>query len=196
MRHKVCSSSSALAHESAALRRATAADLKERWRVLYSTEPPRRISRDLLMRALAYRIHEKALGGLKPSTRRLLAKVEADASARRSLQVVPEPTLKPGTVLLREWHGTQHQVIVREDGIVFQGRQYNSLSQVAYRLTGAKWSEPHFFGLRPNRREQSSGNHLNPRPGVVRSIPARARRKGSSRTSTPCTPSAKRARRS
>jgi len=157
MRHKVCSSSSALAHEIAALRRATAADLKERWRVLYSTEPPRRISRDLLMRALAYRIQEKALGGLKPSTRRLLAKVEADASARRSLQVVPEPTLKPGTVLLREWHGTQHQVLVREDGIVFQGRQYNSLSQVAYRITGAKWSELRFFGLRPNRREQSSG---------------------------------------
>ena len=48
-------------HQIAALRPATAADLKERWRVLYSTEPPRRISRDLLMRALAYRIHEKAL---------------------------------------------------------------------------------------------------------------------------------------
>jgi hypothetical protein len=157
MKHKVSSSTSALAHEIAALRHATAADLKERWRVLYRTEPPRRISRDLLMRALAYRIQEKALGGLKPSTRRLLAKVAADASARRSVEVVPELTLKPGTVLLREWHGTQHQVIVREDGIVFQGRQYHSLSQVAYRITGAKWSGPRFFGLRPNRQEQSSG---------------------------------------
>ena len=47
-----------------------------------------------------------------------------------------QPTLKPGTVLLREWHGTQHQVIVREDGIVFQGKRYKSLSQVAHRITG------------------------------------------------------------
>jgi len=64
-----------VAHEIAALRQATPADLRKRWRALYCTEPPRRISRDLLVRALAYRIQEKALGGLKPSTRRLLAKV-------------------------------------------------------------------------------------------------------------------------
>src|SRR5271165_5928794 len=105
---------------------------------------PRRISRDLLIRALAYRIQEQALGGLKPSTRRLLAKVAADASARRPIRAAPEPTLKPGTVLLREWHGTQHQVIVREDGIVFLGKTYKSLSQVARRITGTKWSGPLF----------------------------------------------------
>jgi DUF2924 family protein len=157
MKHKVSSSTSALADEIAGLRRATAADLKERWHTLYGTEPPRRISRDLLVRALAYRIQEKALGGLKPSTRRLLAKVAAEASARRSTEVAPEPTLKPGIVLLREWHGSQHQVIVREDGIVFQGRQCSSLSQVAYRITGTKWSGPRFFGLKANRQEQSSG---------------------------------------
>ena len=157
MKHKVSSTTSALAHEIAALRRATPADLKERWRSLYCTEPPRRISRDLLIRALAYRIQEKALGGLKPSTRRLLAKVAADASARRPIVVAPEPSLKPGTVLLREWHGTQHQVIVRQDGIVFNGKQYKSLSQVAYRITGTKWSGPLFFGLKANRQEQTSG---------------------------------------
>ena len=75
------------------LRQATPADLKERWRALYGTEPPRRISRDLLMRALAYRIQEQALGGLKPSTRRLLAKVAADASARRPIEVAPRTRL-------------------------------------------------------------------------------------------------------
>ena len=80
-----------LASEIAALAEATSADLKIRWRVLYSTEPPSRISRDQLTRAVAYRIQEKALGGLRPSTRRLLAKVAADASARRPIQVTPTP---------------------------------------------------------------------------------------------------------
>jgi hypothetical protein len=154
MKHKVSSTTSALAHEIASLRQATPADLKERWRALYCTEPPRRISRDLLVRAIAYRIQEKALGVLKPSTRRLLAKLAAAASAHRKIQVAPEPTLKPGTVLLREWHGTQHQVIVREDGIAFRGKPYKSLSEVAYRITGAKWSGPRFFGLKANRHQE------------------------------------------
>ena len=141
MKHRVSSTTSALAHEIAALRQATPADLKERWRALYCTQPPRRISRDLLVRALAYRMQEQALGGLKPSTRRLLAKVAAAASAHRPMRVAPQPILKPGTVLLREWHGTQHQVIVREDGIVLPpSGERGRLSQI-----------PPFWGP-PNRQ--------------------------------------------
>jgi hypothetical protein len=84
----------------------------------------------------------------------LLAKVAADASARRPIQeVATELNLKPGTVLLREWHGTQHQVLVRGDGIVFNGKQYRSLSQVAYRITGTNWLGPRFFGLKAKRQE-------------------------------------------
>ncbi len=157
MKRKISVTRSALSCEIAALLEATSANLKERWRALYRSEPPRRISRDLLIRALAYRIQEKALGGLKPSTRRLLIKVAADASDRRPIEVAPEPSIKPGTVLLREWHGAQHQVIVREDGIVFNGKRYKSLSQVAYRITGTKWSGPLFFGLKASRQEQTDG---------------------------------------
>jgi hypothetical protein len=78
----------------------------------------------------------------------LLARVAADALARRPIALSPAPTLAPGSVLLRNWHGTEHQVIVREQGVEFQGRQYKSLSQVAGRITGSKWSGPLFFGLK------------------------------------------------
>lgn len=147
-----------LADEISSLSEATTADLKNRWRALYGTESPPRISRDLLIRALAYRMQEQAFGGLKPATRRLLTKVAADASARRPIQLAPAPTLTPGTVLLRDWHGTQHQVIVREDGIEFEGRHYESLSQVAHRITGTKWSGPLFFGLKTGRQELADGS--------------------------------------
>ena len=157
MKRKISATPSALVREIEELQDATSANLKERWRALYGTQAPRRISRDLLIRALAYRIQEQALGGLKPSTLRLLMKVAADASARRPIQVAPEPSLKPGTVLLREWHGTEHQVSVREDGIVFNGKQYKSLSQVASRITGTKWSGPLFFGLRIACQEHPDG---------------------------------------
>jgi Protein of unknown function (DUF2924) len=142
------SNSESLTGGIAALAGASRADLTSRWRVLYETEPPRRISRELLKRALAYRLQELALGGLKPATLRLLAKVAADASARRPIALSSAPILAPGSVLLRNWHGTEHQVIVREHGVEFQGRQYKSLSQVAGRITGSKWSGPLFFGLK------------------------------------------------
>jgi hypothetical protein len=150
-------SAAAVAHEIEDLKQATRSDLKERWRALYQTEPPRRIGHDLLVRALAYRIQERAFGGLKPSIRSLLAKVSASASGGRKVRVAPSQTLRPGTVLLREWQGIQHQVIVRDDGIAFKGKSYKSLSQVAYRITGAKWSGPRFFGLKVSTREQSDG---------------------------------------
>ena len=150
--------STTLAREISALTQATPADLRSRWRALYGTEPPRRVSRDLLIRALAYRMQERALGGLKPATRRLLAKVAADASARRPIEIAPSPTLTPGTVLLRDWHGTQHQVIVRERGVEFKGKQYKSLSQVARRITGVRWSGPLFFGLKTAHREHVDGS--------------------------------------
>jgi hypothetical protein len=54
-------------------------ELKQQWRSLYSSEPPHRVSRELLIRAVAYRIQEQALGGLKPSTRRLLERLASDA---------------------------------------------------------------------------------------------------------------------
>jgi hypothetical protein len=146
-----------LAAEVAGLHRKPTADLKRQWRVLFGIEPPRRISRDLLIRAVAYRIQENVLGGLKPSTRRLLAKVAAAASARRLIAVTAQPTLRPGTVLLREWHGTEHQVVVRKDGVVFQGKTYKSLSEVARRITGTNWSGPLFFGLKQRRLEHAHG---------------------------------------
>ena len=100
------------------------------------------------MRGIAYRLQEKALGGLKPSTRRLLQRIATDAHERRATLSTSAPRLKPGAVLLREWHGTTHQVSVLADGVRFRGKRYRSLSQVARVITGSRWSGPLFFGLR------------------------------------------------
>ena len=75
--------------------------LKERWRILYGTEPPSRISEDLLRRAIAYRLQERAFGGLKPSTRRLLQRIAEDARPRSS-SATPTRRLSAGAVLIRE----------------------------------------------------------------------------------------------
>ena len=121
--------------------------LNERWRKLYG-QPPPGISQALLVRAIAYRLQEKTLGGLKPSTRRLLQRIATDANQRRATLSTSAPNLKPGAVLLREWHGTTHQVTVLADGVRFRGKRYRSLSQIARMITGSRWSGPLFFGLR------------------------------------------------
>ncbi len=95
MKRKISVASSGLADAIRELKEAQLPDLKERWRALYQSAPPHRIRRDLLIRALAYRMQEQALGGLTPTIRRLLAKVAADASAHRTIKIPPQLSLKP-----------------------------------------------------------------------------------------------------
>ena len=147
-----------LAAEIAALHSATILQLRQRWKALYGTEPPRRASRDLLTRAVAYRLQERALGGLSTSTRRLLDRVADDISARRPVKVVSVRKLHPGAILLREWGGVQHQVTVLESGVSFRGKQYRSLSVVARLITGSRWSGPLFFGLKKRSRQETLGD--------------------------------------
>lgn len=78
------------------------------------------MSRQLLLRALAYRLQEQALGGLDRATRRRLDRAAADLAAGRPL-AAPAPKIKPGTRLLREWQGVVHEVIVLEGGVQYRG---------------------------------------------------------------------------
>lgn len=122
-------------------------DLKKRWQELYGTPCPPRMSRKLLRYAIAYRLQENVYGGLDRMTRRLLERATANLAAGKP--VVPEgPKVKPGTRLLREWHGTMHEVIVLENGVQFRDEIWPSLSSVAREITGARWSGPRFFGLK------------------------------------------------
>jgi hypothetical protein len=130
--------------------------LKERWRILYGTEPPPRISEDLLRRAIAYRLQEHTFGGLKPSTRRLLQRIAEDARPRSS-SATSRRKLSAGAVLIREWQGTSHQVTVLEDGVLFRGKRHRSLSEVARKITGNRWSGPLFFGLKAPVGENHDG---------------------------------------
>ena len=60
----------------------------------------------------------------------------------------PTPvSLSPGSRLVREWHGKAHHVDVIEEGFVFEGKTYASLSAIAREITGARWSGPRFFGV-------------------------------------------------
>ena len=129
--------------------------LAELWRELYSSDPPEKIS-DLLMRqAIAYRLQVKHLGGLNFSTRRALKRVLEESGATRLKPHFGSTHVTNGTVLVREWHGDTHQVTVTEKGVLYRGKLFRSLSEVAREITGTRWSGPLFFGLRASSLAES-----------------------------------------
>ncbi len=135
-----------LAAELARLEYLSLVKLREAWRRLYQTPPPARLSRDLLRRGIAYRLQERAFGGLSRSSLRRLQPGSDETS--HGGERPPRVSLKPGTQLVREWHGMTHTVIILAEGVEWRGRRYTSLSVVAREITGAHWSGPRFFGLR------------------------------------------------
>jgi hypothetical protein len=147
----------ALAAEIAALSKANIKDLRQRWKTLYGKEPRGHIGRSFLIRAIAYRLQEQAFGGLKPSTRRLLARVAEEIAGGSSPKKAQSRKAEKGTILVREWQGNAHRVTVLDDGVAFNGKRFRSLSAVAREITGSRWSGPRFFGLRLPAMENNHG---------------------------------------
>lgn len=140
------SSSSGIEDDIAALDHLPRPELVERWQSYYRTDPPRGITRKLLVRAITYEMQAKRYAGLRPTSLRRLLKIAQGDDVGKERQ----PTeLKPGTRLIREWNGNTHTVEVIEGGFVWNGTRYPSLSAVARAITGARWSGPRFFGTKP-----------------------------------------------
>ena len=129
----------------AALEALTIADLRVEWCRLYRATLPTRLSRDLLIRGVVYSLQERAFGMLSLSTRRMLHSLSQGGDQRGGPAAIPI-TLKPGTKLVREWHGHVHTVAVLNDGFEYQGQRYPSLTRIARRITGSHWSGPLFSG--------------------------------------------------
>ena len=133
--------------ELTALKRMSRADLANRWRAQFKSAPPVAFTPDLLARGIAWRLQEKALGGLSGEARRILASAE-HASQRRQRSRTRQ-ALRPGNRFIRRWRGRTYVVEVTDAGLVYDGERFSSLSVIARTITGTRWSGPKFFGLIP-----------------------------------------------
>jgi hypothetical protein len=129
--------------------------LRYRWTELFGTGPANRISRDLLIRGIAYRLQEDMHGGLSKLARRQLARSASELTETGVISKSTGKGTKPGTKLIREWKGKVHEVVFNSDGYVWSGKKYRSLSQIARAITGTRWSGPRFFGLETSKGEPS-----------------------------------------
>ena len=142
-----------LNHEIAHLRDLDVKGLRARWKSMLRREPPLHLPRHLLFAVLAYRLQADELGDLAPDPMRLLKQLASNGTTSGVMQLTAAfdrrlTELKPGTILTREWNGQTCRVMVLGEGFGWNGKNYDSLSKIAFAITGTKWNGPRFFGLR------------------------------------------------
>jgi hypothetical protein len=127
--------------------------LRARWKSMLRQQAPPHLPRHLLLAVLAYRLQANELGDLDPTTARLLRQIAIGGGTIKTSRLMDEfgrrrTEFKPGTVLMREWNAQAYRVMVVEKGFAWNGKTYDSLSKVAFAITGTNWNGPRFFGLR------------------------------------------------
>ena len=127
--------------------------LRSRWQSVFQRPAPVHLTRNLLFAVIAYRVQADRYGDLDHATRQVLNRSVTKetgrvTSARLASFDQKRSKLTPGTVLVREWDRQSQRVMVMADGFAWNGQTYDSLSKVAFAITGTKWNGPRFIGLR------------------------------------------------
>ncbi|MDX2308776.1 MAG: DUF2924 domain-containing protein [Hyphomicrobium sp.] len=137
--------------ELAALGNMNAPNLRKEWARLNRSHPPKKLSRKLLQLGVAWKLQERAFGGLSAVTKRQIADLAQAMEAKVDLTRARTVRLRQGARLIREWDGETHEVLVVADGFQWRGRTWRSLSVIAREMTGTHWSGPRFFGINQSK---------------------------------------------
>lgn len=127
--------------------------LRTRWKGVFRGHSPDHLPRHLLVGMLAYRLQTQVHGDLDAATIRLLRQIGSGGANVDAVRLTADheqrrASLKSGTILMREWNSQPHRVMVVDTGFAWNGKIYDSLSKIAFAITGTKWNGPRFFGLR------------------------------------------------
>jgi len=137
----------AVARELHQIKRMSIAALRDLWRRRFRSEPPPIQSGDILGRLIAWNIQVEAYGGLDAATQTKIEQLVRSSRRKGPSGIPPGPALRAGTILVREWRGVEHRVLVLDQGFEHRDKRYRSLSEAARAITGSRWSGPRFFGL-------------------------------------------------
>jgi hypothetical protein len=155
------STKTSIGDEIAHLRGLDLKGLRSRWQSVFQRPAPGHLPRHLLFEIIAYRIQADRFGDLDHEARQFLDQTDAKKTSQMSSRLVSfdqkRTELTPGTVLVREWDRRSQRVMVMANGFAWNGQTYDSLSKVAFAITGTKWNGPRFFGLRDKEDRAAVG---------------------------------------
>lgn len=138
-----------LADQVAALAAMTTAELAAEYERLHGRRPRYR-SVPWMRKRIAHQLQVAAYGGLSRAARAVVDELAADIAlppVPRHAATQAGNELRPGTVLHRDFKGQRITVEVTDEGFVWDGNRYRSLSAVAFAVTGSKWNGRLFFNL-------------------------------------------------
>lgn len=138
--------------------------LRKRYQELFHRAPPKAFGPDLLRRSVAHRLQENAYGGLPKATERELKRLVRLMIEKPGAKFTVARRAQSGTVLVRDWKGKRHQVMIQEQGFSYAGRDFTNLSEIARLITGTRWNGPRFFGLRRQSYDTGDGRAAQPKP--------------------------------
>ena len=131
---------------------ADAPELRRLWEARRGSPPPPTLSARLMRLALAWDIQAAEQAGEPPAVRRqwqaVMRRRSDGLNAAAAVDELAMPAAATGTRLLKSWGGELHELIMQDDGVLWNGRTYASLSAVARAMTGTPRNGPKFFGLR------------------------------------------------
>jgi hypothetical protein len=144
------STKTSIEEEIAHLRGLDLKGLRSRWQSVFQKPPPRHLPRHLLFAIITHRIQADRLGDLDHEIKQVLDRTDAkNTGVTMSARLVSfdqkQIELTPGTVVVREWNRHSQRVMVMPDGFAWIGQTYDSLSKVAFAITGTKWNGPLFL---------------------------------------------------
>jgi len=121
--------------------------LRVAWAHRFRGPAPPIQSADILRRLFAWQLQTEAIGDLDPGTAASLKRARSMTARGKAPLPGNAQSLRTGTILIREWRGVTHRVLVQDKGFEYAGKRYGSLSEAARAISGTHWSGPRFFGL-------------------------------------------------
>lgn len=129
-------------------------ELRRRWTALTASDLSKAPA-GILRRLIAQRVQENRHRGLPSAVVRELERSNGEVSSASRRIPLRSSDIRKGTRFVREWRGQTVSVVAVDGGFEWDGQRYDTLSQIACKVTGAHWSGPRFFGL--NRKATSRG---------------------------------------
>ena len=132
------------------------AEIRALWKELFQSDTPI-YNRHYLERRIAHKLQEIEFRKVDPNLLdRNKRRIEALIETGKNRKLDRDIRLMAGTALIREYQGRTHRVTVMSDGqYEFEGRAYRSLSVIARKITGTRWSGPVFFGIKDYASKKS-----------------------------------------
>lgn len=127
---------------------ASLAELRVLWTRTLGEPLPTCGNRQFLRLMLAWRTQAASDVRTANKTLRRLEQLAGRSGTGPASKSRTSPSMSRGTELIRDWKGAKHRVLVISDGYIYEGERYASLSVIARRITGTRWSGPRFFGVK------------------------------------------------